>query len=49
MIWVSWSNGQNKWQMQFDVDKCSVVHVGRTNPCSEYKMGDRALKSSDKE
>ena len=39
----------NKWQMQFNVDKCSVVHVGRTNPCSEYKMGDKALKSSDKE
>jgi len=38
-----------KWQMQFNVDKCSVVHLGRNNPGSEYKLGDKALRVSDNE
>ena len=37
------------WQMQFNVDKCSVIHVGKNNPCSEYTLCNKVLKCSDKE
>ena len=35
------------WQMQFNVDKCSVIHVGHGNKCSTYKLGNADLRSSD--
>ena len=41
-----WSND---WQMQFNVDKCSVIHVGHNNKLSNYKLGNSDLKSSDSE
>ena len=41
-----WSND---WQMQFNVDKCSIIHVGHNNKLSNYKIGDAELKSSDSE
>src|SRR5579863_6054949 len=37
------------WQMQFDVDKCSVIHVGNKNLNNTYKLGNCDLRSSDKE
>ena len=27
-----------KWAMSFNVEKCKVMHVGRTNPWFKYKM-----------
>ena len=28
-----------EWQMEFNVDKCKVMHIGRTNKNFEYYMG----------
>jgi len=39
----------DSWQMQFNVDKCSVIHLGNNNPCNEYKLCNKKLKNSDKE
>ena len=33
----------NIWQMAFNVDKCKVMHVGRTNIHSKYHMNDVQL------
>jgi len=27
-----------KWQMEFNIKKCKVMHVGRQNDCCEYYM-----------
>ena len=35
-ILMNWSN---KWQMQFNIDKCKVVHFGYNNPYLENTMG----------
>ena len=32
-----------KWQMDFNVDKCVVVHFGRTNGMKEYNIKGRTL------
>ena len=37
----AWSN---KWQMQFDVDKCKVMHIGKRNPFYTYKMNGSKLE-----
>jgi len=37
------------WQMQFNTDKCLVMHLGRGNVSSEYKVNDSILKESDSE
>jgi len=29
----------DKWKMEFNVDKCKVMHLGRLNQCQEYSMG----------
>ena len=34
---VEWAT---KWKMVFNVDKCSVMHLGYTTPCFDYKMFD---------
>jgi len=39
----------DKWQMQFNVDKCSVVHLGTNNACADYSLFNRQLKVSEKE
>jgi ribonuclease P/MRP protein subunit RPP40 len=41
-----WSH---KWQMQFNVDKCSVIHLGSKNMNFKYKLGNSELKSSIQE
>ena len=33
-----------KWQMQFNVKKCKVMHVGRQTDCCEYYMGGKKLE-----
>ena len=38
-----------KWQMQFNADKCSVIHLGHKNRQYNYKLGNHELKKSVKE
>jgi hypothetical protein len=35
-----------KWQLQFNADKCKVHHLGRNNICLAYKMGDIEFQST---
>jgi hypothetical protein len=37
------------WQMLFNSDKCTVMHMGKNNTKQEYKLGDKALKKSKQE
>ena len=30
------------WHMEFNLDKCKVLHIGRTNPCFTYTIGGYA-------
>jgi len=39
---VEWAD---KWQMQFNVSKCKVMHVGKKNPRHPYYMSSNGLKS----
>src|SRR6267154_2236162 len=41
-----WSND---WQMKFNTDKCSVMHLGRNNMANQYKLDDKKLKESKNE
>ena len=34
------------WQMQFNTDKCSVVHLGRKNSSAQYSLNNSILKES---
>lgn len=37
------------WQMEFNVDKCSVIHLGKNNPNADYRLFDKQLTASNKE
>ena len=41
---MDWSN---KWQMQFNIEKCKVMHFGYNNPCLEYIMGRQKLMMTE--
>jgi len=43
---VEWAD---KWQMQFNVSKCKVMHVGQKNPGYLYNMGSNGLQRVDVE
>jgi len=43
---VKWSED---WQMLFNIDKCKVMHVGRTNKSELYDMGGILIKECDEE
>ena len=43
---VQWSNA---WQMEFNVDKCHIMHIGPRNKEYQYTMGGEELKSSEYE
>jgi len=43
---VEWAD---KWQMQFNVSKCKVMHVGKKNPRRPYYMSSNGLKSVEVE
>ena len=43
---IGWAN---KWQMEFNTDKCKVVHIGKSNNCFSYEMGGQWLAESDRE
>ena len=38
-----------KWQMGFNIDKCSVIHIGHKNPQTEFKLNGKILQSKDEE
>ena len=38
-----------KWKMEFNVDKCKVMHLGYNNPRGTYNMGDRELEATEGE
>ena len=42
-------NWANEWQMCFNVDKCKVMHFGRTNPQYTYQMNQTLLQVTDSE
>ena len=37
------------WQMDFNVDKCHVLHVGKKNPEFGYKWGTGNLETAHEE
>ena len=41
---VEWAN---KWQMNFNVDKCSVMHIGHNNMQGNYNMSNQQLQTTD--
>ena len=43
---VEWAN---KWQMSFNVDKCSVMHIGHNNMQSNYNMTNLELPTTDQQ
>ena len=43
---VEWAN---KRQMSFNVDKCSMMHIGHTNMQSNYNMPNRQLPTTDQQ
>ena len=43
---TDWSHD---WQMSFNVDKCKVMHVGRSNIHSKYYMNDAELGDTSEE
>ena len=38
-----------RWQMLFNVDKCKVLHLGRSNIGRNYTMGDKQLLVTEEE
>lgn len=40
------SDWAEKWQMDFNIDKCSVVHLGRNNSENSYEIKGNKLNSS---
>jgi hypothetical protein len=38
-----------EWQMMFNTDKCTVMHLGFNNKEAEYKLGTAVLKKSNQE
>ena len=43
---MDWSN---KWQMQFNIEKCKVMHFGYNNQCQENTMGGEKLMMTESE
>ena len=43
---VEWTH---KWQMSFNVDKCSVVHIRHNNMQNNYKMSNQQLPTTDQQ
>ena len=43
---IEWAN---KWKMEFNVDKCKVMHLGKSNPKNNYKMAAVNLEETVEE
>ena len=37
------------WQMQFNTEKCTVLHIGKNNKAAEYNLGVNKIKVSTQE
>ena len=37
------------WQMLFNIDKCSVMHVGKSNNGNDYALGEKVLTTTEEE
>ena len=37
----AWSK---KWQMQINISKCNVLHLGKNNPCINYVMDGHIIQ-----
>jgi len=37
------------WQMQFNVEKCKVMHIGKHNPEFRYTLLDKQLETVNEE
>ena len=42
-------NWADKWEMRFNVEKCKVLHVGKTNKRRPYTMNGRQLETTEME
>ena len=38
-----------KWKMEFNVDKCKIMHLGYNNPGVPYRMGNAVLETTEEE
>ena len=38
-----------KWKMEFNVEKCKILHIGSNNPRHKYNMDGKELIETDKE
>ena len=43
------SHWADAWQMKFNESKCSVLHIGKDNPKSNYTMGNSPKQVVEKE
>ena len=43
---VEWAK---KWKMEFNVDKCKIMHLGRRNPKNVYQMDGKTLNETAEE
>ena len=43
---VEW---ESKWQMNFNVDKCSVMHIGHNNMQGNFKVSNQQLPTADQQ
>ena len=39
----------NTWQMSFNVDKCSVIHIGHNKMQTNYNMSNQQLPTTDQQ
>ena len=39
----------NRWQMNFNTDKCKVLHIGSNNPRAQYSMNNKQLQAVGRE
>jgi hypothetical protein len=46
--WTQWRWAE-KCGMQFNLEKCKIMHVGRNNPQYEYKMNGMVLSTTEEE
>ena len=45
----NFSKWARDWQMQFNVDKCKVLHLGKSNPRNKYVMDGKELEGIEVE
>ena len=43
---VEWAE---KWKMEFNIDKCKIMHLGYNNPKNVYSMGNTTLNATEEE